>query len=107
MVRKTSRAVIACAALGVVLPLGGAPMASAAPGFGEYVALGDSWAADASLVQATDDFVPLGCAQSQGSYAKQVAAALAVPVFRDATCGWWGDDEEPPPTPIVEMKNHA
>ncbi|MFD6163364.1 SGNH/GDSL hydrolase family protein [Nocardia sp. NPDC060256] len=82
---KTSRAVIAGVAMGVLL--GGAPVASAEPGFGEYVALGDSWAADASVIQATDDFVPLGCAQSQGSYAKQVAAALAVPVFRDATCG--------------------
>ncbi|MFI6045020.1 SGNH/GDSL hydrolase family protein [Nocardia sp. NPDC051321] len=69
------------------MPLAVAPVASAAPEFGEYVALGDSWAADASLIQATDDFVPLGCAQSSGSYAKQVAAALAVPVFRDATCG--------------------
>ncbi|WP_405163974.1 SGNH/GDSL hydrolase family protein [Nocardia sp. NBC_01499] len=85
--RKTSPAVIACAALGMVLSLGGMPVASATPGFGEYVALGDSWAADASLIQATDDFVPLGCAQSRGSYAKQVAAALAVPVSRDATCG--------------------
>ncbi|MFC9437771.1 SGNH/GDSL hydrolase family protein [Nocardia sp. NPDC057030] len=83
---KTSRAVIACAVVGVV-GLSASPVASAAPGFGEYVALGDSWAADASLIQATDDFVPLGCAQSRGSYAKQVAAALQVPVFRDATCG--------------------
>ncbi|MFF3225919.1 SGNH/GDSL hydrolase family protein [Nocardia suismassiliense] len=87
MVRKTSRVVIACAAMGVVLPVSGAPVASAAPGVGEYVALGDSWAADASLTQATGEFAPLGCAQSRGSYAKQVAAALAVPVFRDATCG--------------------
>ncbi|PXX70977.1 GDSL-like lipase/acylhydrolase family protein [Nocardia tenerifensis] len=83
--RRTSRVVVAGAALGVVLS--GAPAASADPGFGEYVALGDSWAADASLTQATDEFVPLGCAQSRGDYAKQVAAALAVPVFRDATCG--------------------
>ncbi|GAA1626348.1 SGNH/GDSL hydrolase family protein [Nocardia ninae] len=73
--------------MGLVWPVGGAPVASAAPGVGEYVALGDSWAADASLTQATGEFAPLGCAQSRGSYAKQVAAALAVPVFRDATCG--------------------
>lgn len=83
--RKTSRAVIAC--LGVALPLAVAPVASAVPEFGEYVALGDSWAADASVIRATAEFVPLGCAQSSGNYAKQVAAALAVPVFRDATCG--------------------
>ncbi|MEU7218653.1 SGNH/GDSL hydrolase family protein [Nocardia iowensis] len=87
MVGKTARVVIACAAAAMVTAGGGAPVASAAPAFGEYVALGDSWSADASLSQATGEFVPLACAQSQGSYPKQVAAALAVPVFRDATCG--------------------
>jgi len=61
--------------------------ATAAPSFGEYVALGDSWAADATLTQVSDEFVPVGCVQSAHDYAKQVAAALRVPNFRDATCG--------------------
>lgn len=85
--RGLSRVLLVGVALGTVSPWGGVPVASAAPAFGEYVALGDSWAADASLSQPTDEFVPLACGQSRGSYAKQVAAALAVPVFRDATCG--------------------
>ncbi|WP_141691937.1 SGNH/GDSL hydrolase family protein [Nocardia brasiliensis] len=87
VVRGTARMVLACAAVGMVVPIGGVPVASAAPAFGEYVALGDSWAADASLSQPSDEFVPLGCGQSRRSYAKQVAAALSVPVFEDATCG--------------------
>ncbi|MFR9749940.1 SGNH/GDSL hydrolase family protein [Nocardia sp. 004] len=64
-------------------------MSTAMPssGFGEYVALGDSWAADATLSQPTAEFVPLGCGQSRANYAKQVAAALAIPVFLDAACG--------------------
>ncbi|MFI5778068.1 SGNH/GDSL hydrolase family protein [Nocardia sp. NPDC051570] len=64
-----------------------APTAAAGPGFEEYVALGDSWAADATLSQPTDRYVPLGCAQSRRDYPEQLAAALRIPVFRDATCG--------------------
>ncbi len=62
--------------------------ASAQPIFNEYVALGDSWAADFTLnpTLVTDEFVSAGCGQSRRSYAKQVASALAVPVFRDAAC---------------------
>ncbi|RMI34925.1 SGNH/GDSL hydrolase family protein [Nocardia stercoris] len=52
----------------------------------EYVALGDSYSADASLSQATAEFVPWGCYQSMHNYPKQIAAALHVPTFRDATC---------------------
>ncbi|MEU4343879.1 SGNH/GDSL hydrolase family protein [Nocardia sp. NPDC023852] len=81
------RAVVACAAIGAAVSGVQVSASSAAPLFGEYVALGDSWAADASLSQPTDEFVPIGCAQSRADYAKQVAAALAIPVFRDATCG--------------------
>lgn len=83
--RKTSLLMIACAAIAAGAP--GAGPAAAAPPFNEYVALGDSWAADASLSQPSAEFVPLGCAQSAHDYAKQVAAALQVPVLRDATCG--------------------
>ncbi|RDI66867.1 GDSL-like lipase/acylhydrolase family protein [Nocardia pseudobrasiliensis] len=63
-------------------------VADSGPGdYEEYVALGDSWAADATLSQATGDHVPLGCTQSRRNYPKQVAAALRIPVFRDASCG--------------------
>lgn len=84
---RTARAVLACAALGVAFPMAGAPAQAADSVFDEYVALGDSWAADATLSQVSTQFVPAGCAQSANSYAKQVAATLAVPVFREVTCG--------------------
>lgn len=64
----------------------GAGPATAAPAFGEYVALGDSWSADATVMTPDTAFVPLGCAQNAHDYGAQVAAALAIPVFRDATC---------------------
>ncbi|WP_194853021.1 SGNH/GDSL hydrolase family protein [Nocardia sp. SYP-A9097] len=55
----------------------------------EYVALGDSWAADATSDSSrmSTQFRPSGCAQSASNYAKLVAAALAVPTFRDVSCG--------------------
>lgn len=57
----------------------------------EYVALGDSWSADV-VIADTDGipdstYAPTGCAQSHRNYPKLLAAALKVPVFRDATCG--------------------
>ncbi|MVU77565.1 SGNH/GDSL hydrolase family protein [Nocardia sp. ET3-3] len=52
----------------------------------EYVALGDSWAADATITGISTQFVPFWCVQSANSYAKQVAKALAVSEFRDAGC---------------------
>ena len=57
----------------------------------EYVALGDSWSADV-VIADTDGppdttYAPAGCAQSHRNYPKLLAAALKVPVFRDATCG--------------------
>ena len=63
----------------------------AAPAYQEYVALGDSWSADV-VVANTDGtpdatYAPMGCAQSHRNYPKLLAAALKVPVFRDATCG--------------------
>ncbi|MFE3192426.1 SGNH/GDSL hydrolase family protein [Nocardia sp. NPDC059240] len=86
---KTSR-VLLTAALAAVLPAAAAQAAPPSPDTGavnEYVALGDSWAADATLSQLTTAFTPLPCVQSAHNYAKQVAAALNVPTFRDATCG--------------------
>ncbi|AYF77381.1 SGNH/GDSL hydrolase family protein [Nocardia yunnanensis] len=87
---KTTRALLT-AALVAVLPAAAAhadPVSpDAGPGIAEYVALGDSWAADATLSQLTTAFTPLPCVQSAHDYAKQVAAALRVPTFRDATCG--------------------
>lgn len=83
--RITPALVAACAAIGTVLT---APHSSAAPGYDEYVALGDSWAADATLAAAlvTTEFVPAGCAQRIDNYSRQVAAALDIPTFRDAAC---------------------
>ena len=62
-----------------------------APKYKEYVALGDSWSADV-VIADTDGipdttYAPAGCAQSHRNYPKLLAAALEVPVFRDATCG--------------------
>jgi lysophospholipase L1-like esterase len=61
------------------------------PTYKEYVALGDSWSADV-VIADTDGipdstYAPTGCAQSHRNYPKLLAAALKVPVFRDATCG--------------------
>jgi lysophospholipase L1-like esterase len=61
------------------------------PKYREYVALGDSWSADV-VIADTDGipdstYAPTGCAQSHRNYPKLLAAALKVPVFRDATCG--------------------
>ncbi|MFD7018084.1 SGNH/GDSL hydrolase family protein [Streptomyces sp. NPDC059161] len=61
--------------------------ATADPHFHEYVALGDSWSADVTVLGIDRTYAPTGCAQSTWNYPKQVAARLHVPVFRDATCG--------------------
>ncbi|MBO0839280.1 MAG: SGNH/GDSL hydrolase family protein [Sciscionella sp.] len=81
-------AVIATAAIAVGL----APQASAStPTYHEYVALGDSYSADVVVAGVdgtpTTKYVPLGCFQSTYDYPKQVAKALGVPAFYDATCG--------------------
>lgn len=66
-------------------------VASPAPRFKEYVALGDSWSADVVILngQGLPDtkHAPVDCAQSMVSYPKLLAKAIAVPTFRDATCG--------------------
>ncbi|MBL1074858.1 SGNH/GDSL hydrolase family protein [Nocardia sp. 2] len=85
---KIRHALLAVAAVTAVLP---GATAHAAPQdaarYTEYVALGDSWAADATFTQITTAFTPVNCVQSARNYGKQVAQALGVPVFRDATCG--------------------
>ncbi|WP_228000403.1 SGNH/GDSL hydrolase family protein [Nocardia australiensis] len=84
----TTRVVLAAAVTAAVTSLVCPAFATAAePHYKEYVALGDSWSADATFSQITDEFAPGGCVQSARNYPKQVAAALSVPVFRDATCG--------------------
>ncbi|MFI6682512.1 SGNH/GDSL hydrolase family protein [Streptomyces sp. NPDC050485] len=55
--------------------------------FREYVALGDSWSADVTVIGIDRTYAPTGCAQSSWNYPKQVAARLHVSAFRDATCG--------------------
>ncbi len=82
--------VLGAASLGAVVPRAAASP-TPAPAYGEYVALGDSWSADV-VVADTDGppdstYAPAGCAQSHRNYPKLLAAALKVPVFRDATCG--------------------
>jgi len=65
--------------------------AAVAPAYQEYVALGDSWSADVVIADLhglpDDTHVPMGCGQSHSNYPKLVAKALAIPTFRDATCG--------------------
>jgi lysophospholipase L1-like esterase len=88
--------ILTAAALLAALPFSAAaPTADAAsrptPAYEEYVALGDSWSADV-VIADTDGlpdstYAPTGCAQSHRNYPKLLAAALKVPVFRDATCG--------------------
>nr|WP_237500080.1 SGNH/GDSL hydrolase family protein [Streptomyces sp. SID8379] len=57
------------------------------PRYHEYAALGDSWSADVTPVGIQTDQAPSGCAQSSWNYPRQVAKALGVTTFRDATCG--------------------
>lgn len=72
-------------------PASHADRSAGIPKYKEYVALGDSWSADVVILNAQGlpdtRHAPIDCAQSMVSYPKQVAKALAVPVFRDATCG--------------------
>ncbi|HEX4252704.1 MAG TPA: hypothetical protein VH008_32880, partial [Pseudonocardia sp.] len=84
-----------------------APEASAAPHYREYVALGDSWSADVVLLgvasQPTARYAPLGCFQSNRNYPKQVAAAIGVAIFRDATCGSATTDNFAEPQPGLPL----
>lgn len=54
----------------------------------EYVALGDSWTAaiGTSTPPSTEGPTPRGCLQSRTDYPHQVAEALGVATFRDASC---------------------
>lgn len=79
----------------VAVTLMGTPVAAqtpdADPVYQEYVSLGDSWSADVVLLglagQPTAKYAPIDCFQATNNYPKQVAKALKVPTFRDATCG--------------------
>lgn len=69
-------------------PLAASAGAQAAHRYTEYVALGDSFSADVfTALPPVTKGVPIGCAQSRTDYPHQVAAALKVRTFRDATCG--------------------
>ncbi|KAA1429010.1 SGNH/GDSL hydrolase family protein [Nocardioides antri] len=75
----------------------------------EYVALGDSWTAgiQTSTPPSTTGRTPRGCQQSGANYPRQVADALGVTRFRDASCvgastrhlrrPQWVDGERNPP----------
>lgn len=80
-------AIAATASIAVATPAS----AATTPTYREYVALGDSWTADVVFFgldgPPTTEYVPLDCAQSNANYPKQVAAALGVAKFRDASCG--------------------
>ncbi|WP_042401178.1 SGNH/GDSL hydrolase family protein [Streptacidiphilus carbonis] len=80
-----------------------APADGAVPRYREYVALGDSYQADSAILPGvTTDSVPAGCAQVSYDYPHQVAAALGVADFKDATCGGAvsGDMTGPQPVPL-------
>lgn len=64
--------VLGCAALVVGLCWSSVTVASASGGYDEYVALGDSWSADTTLMltNISTDGVPLGCAQATYNYPK-------------------------------------
>ncbi|WP_330179714.1 SGNH/GDSL hydrolase family protein [Nocardia sp. NBC_01503] len=63
------------------------PAAADSVSYREYVALGDSWTAAVftTLPPATTD-VPADCVQSSSNYPHQVAKALGIKNFRDASC---------------------
>ncbi|MCZ4499409.1 MAG: hypothetical protein JWQ74_1962 [Marmoricola sp.] len=87
---KSYRLIAALAVLAA--PLAAAlPADAGTPRYREYVALGDSWSADVVILNAQGlpdtQYAPIDCAQSMVSYPKQVAKALGVRTFRDATCG--------------------
>jgi lysophospholipase L1-like esterase len=74
--------------LAVIAALAVAAPASASTRYHEYVALGDSWTADVFVTfPPTTTYTPLDCAQSTSDYPHEVAGALGVETFRDASCG--------------------
>jgi hypothetical protein len=81
--------VLVAAAVGLLVVT---PIARAdTPGYHDYVALGDSWTADVVIAGTagtpTARYVPIDCFQSTFDYPKQVAKALDVGTFFDASCG--------------------
>jgi len=75
-------------ALGLVAAPAASPAGAATRHYREYVALGDSFSADVfTTLPPVTSGVPIGCAQSRTDYPHQVAKALKVQTFRDATCG--------------------
>ncbi|MBE1497730.1 lysophospholipase L1-like esterase [Amycolatopsis lexingtonensis] len=83
--RKRLSALLVVPALAV---LALAAPASASTGYHEYVALGDSWTADVFVTfPPTTEYTPLDCAQSTSDYPHELAGALGVETFRDASCG--------------------
>ena len=95
-------AVIAACAAAVGLQFATAPISVAAPAVREYVALGDSWSADVTLLEIDGSQASPFCAQSTGNYPKQVAAALGVQTFRDATCGSAKTTDMTRPQPVPD-----
>ncbi|MCU1681988.1 MAG: Lysophospholipase [Amycolatopsis sp.] len=85
MNRIRSAAIAAMVAVGMLAAI---PANAAAPVYHEYVALGDSWTADVfTTFPPTTQFTPLDCAQSVTDYPHEVAGALGISNFRDASCG--------------------
>ncbi|MFE3759099.1 SGNH/GDSL hydrolase family protein [Nocardia tengchongensis] len=84
---RTARMAVAATVMSIAALTYPTPARATTPRYTEYVALGDSWSADATGSRITTEFTPATCAQSAYDYPKQVAAALSIPVFRDATCG--------------------
>ncbi|MFG1641989.1 SGNH/GDSL hydrolase family protein [Amycolatopsis sp. NPDC049252] len=75
-------------AVPVIAALAAAAPAAASTSYHEYVALGDSWTADVFVtLPPTTAYTPLDCAQSTSDYPHEVAGALGVETFRDASCG--------------------
>jgi lysophospholipase L1-like esterase len=85
--RRVLLSLLLIPALAALFALAGTASADTTPHFKEYVALGDSWSADVNILNVTAKYVPFGCVQSAADYPHQVATALGVATFRDATCG--------------------
>ena len=63
-----------------------------------YVALGDSYTAGPIIATQQQD--PVGCFRSDHNYPRLVAAALRVPVFRDASCSGAGTEDMTEPQDV-------
>jgi lysophospholipase L1-like esterase len=91
------------ALLTIIGVVSGSTAATAGPAFHHYVALGDSWSADSTPMptMVSTRYVPFGCLQSSGDYPKQVAEALGITDFQDATCGGASTVEMTAPQSVV------